>query len=132
MSATLSPPPAAAGAVDLAAVKTRQQAAWSSGDYAVVGTTLQIVGELLAEGCDLRTDERVLDVAAGLEARNDLQHGATREAQPLAGAERGEISADHFRFRPRELTASRTGDIPARASAKPLHPPMPSRIMRTE
>lgn len=50
---------------DLAAVKTRQQAAWSSGDYAVIGTTLQIVGEQLAEACDLRTDEAVLDVAAG-------------------------------------------------------------------
>jgi ubiquinone/menaquinone biosynthesis C-methylase UbiE len=51
--------------VDLAALKTRQQAAWSSGDYAVIGTTLQIVGEQLAEACDLRTDENVLDVAAG-------------------------------------------------------------------
>jgi ubiquinone/menaquinone biosynthesis C-methylase UbiE len=50
---------------DLAAVKGRQQLAWSSGDYAVVGTTLQIVGESLAEACDVRTDERVLDVAAG-------------------------------------------------------------------
>jgi len=51
--------------VDLAAVKQRQQAAWSSGNYAVVGTTLQIVGESLAEAVDLRWDERVLDVAAG-------------------------------------------------------------------
>ncbi len=50
---------------DLAAVKQRQQAAWSSGNYAVVGTTLQIVGERLAESADLRWDERVLDVAAG-------------------------------------------------------------------
>ena len=50
---------------DLAAVKARQQAAWSSGDYAVVGTTLQWVGEQLAESCDLRWDEQVLDVAAG-------------------------------------------------------------------
>lgn len=50
---------------DLAAVKQRQQAAWSSGNYAVVGTTLQIVGEHLAEAADLRWDERVLDVAAG-------------------------------------------------------------------
>ena len=50
---------------DLIALKTRQQAAWGTGDYAVVGTTLQIVGELLAEACDLKTDERVLDVAAG-------------------------------------------------------------------
>lgn len=51
--------------VDLSAVKSRQMAAWASGDYAVIGTTLQIVGELLAEACDLQWDERVLDVAAG-------------------------------------------------------------------
>jgi ubiquinone/menaquinone biosynthesis C-methylase UbiE len=50
---------------DLNALKTRQMAAWASGDYAVIGTTLQIVGEQLAEACDLRCDERVLDVAAG-------------------------------------------------------------------
>jgi ubiquinone/menaquinone biosynthesis C-methylase UbiE len=50
---------------DLPALKTRQQAAWASGDYAVIGTTLQIVGETLAEACDLRWDEDVLDVAAG-------------------------------------------------------------------
>jgi len=42
--------------IDLAALKTRQQAAWASGDYAVVGTTLQIVGEQLAEALDLRFD----------------------------------------------------------------------------
>jgi SAM-dependent methyltransferase len=50
---------------DLIALKNKQQAAWASGDYAVIGTTLQIVGESLAEACDLRWDERVLDVAAG-------------------------------------------------------------------
>ena len=43
------------GLPDLAAVKTRQQAAWSAGDYAVVGTTLQIVGENLCEALDLRS-----------------------------------------------------------------------------
>src|SRR5690349_11066001 len=51
--------------VDFPALKLRQQAAWSSGDYAVIGTTLQIVGEMLAEACDLKYDEHVLDVAAG-------------------------------------------------------------------
>jgi ubiquinone/menaquinone biosynthesis C-methylase UbiE len=51
--------------IDLAALKTRQQAAWASGDYAVIGTTLQLVGEQLAEACDLRWGEYVLDVAAG-------------------------------------------------------------------
>ena len=50
---------------DLSALKIRQQAAWSSGDYAVVGTTLQIVGEQLCETLDLRAGSRVLDVAAG-------------------------------------------------------------------
>jgi len=51
--------------VDLVAVKNKQHLAWSSGDYAVVGTTLQIVGESLCEALDLRAGERVLDVAAG-------------------------------------------------------------------
>jgi ubiquinone/menaquinone biosynthesis C-methylase UbiE len=50
---------------DLAAVKSRQRGAWSSGDYAVVGTTLQIVGEELCEALDVRSGQRVLDVAAG-------------------------------------------------------------------
>jgi ubiquinone/menaquinone biosynthesis C-methylase UbiE len=58
---TAMPPPA----IDLAAVKARQQAAWSTGNYAVVGTTLQIVGENLCEALDLRSGSRVLDVAAG-------------------------------------------------------------------
>jgi ubiquinone/menaquinone biosynthesis C-methylase UbiE len=51
--------------IDLTALKNRQMAAWASGDYAVIGTTLQIVGEQLAEACDLLCDELVLDVAAG-------------------------------------------------------------------
>lgn len=50
---------------DFSAVKQKQQAAWSAGDYAVIGTTLQIVGEMLCEALDLRAGERVLDVAAG-------------------------------------------------------------------
>ena len=62
MSAVLS---ISSPAIDLAAVKTRQQAAWSTGNYAVVGTTLQIVGENLCEALDLRAGSRVLDVAAG-------------------------------------------------------------------
>jgi len=46
-------------------IKTRQQATWASGDYAVVGTTLHIVGELLCEAADVCAGDRVLDVAAG-------------------------------------------------------------------
>lgn len=50
---------------DFDAIKSRQQATWASGDFAVIGTTLQIVGESLAEAVDLRAGERVLDIAAG-------------------------------------------------------------------
>jgi SAM-dependent methyltransferase len=50
---------------DYAAIKQKQQATWGAGDYAVVGTTLQIVGEQLCEAVDLHAGERVLDVAAG-------------------------------------------------------------------
>src|SRR5512145_3528571 len=57
--------PADAPQIDLAAVKARQQGIWSSGDYAIVGTTLQIVGEELCEALDIRSGQKVLDVAAG-------------------------------------------------------------------
>lgn len=56
---------AAPATIDLDAIKARQRAAWSSGDYAAVGATLQIVGEMLCEAVDLRSNMRVLDVAAG-------------------------------------------------------------------
>src|ERR1700719_2104280 len=65
LHATQGSPLAAAATSDLTALKNRQQAAWSSGDYAVVGTTLQIVGEQLCETLDLRPGSKVLDVAAG-------------------------------------------------------------------
>jgi len=50
---------------DFSAIKTRQKATWASGDFAVIGTTVQIVGESLAEAVDVRAGERVVDVAAG-------------------------------------------------------------------
>ena len=60
-----SPTPTSTPVADLAAVKARQQAAWSTGNYALIGSTLQIVGETLCEALDLRAGMRVLDVAAG-------------------------------------------------------------------
>jgi ubiquinone/menaquinone biosynthesis C-methylase UbiE len=51
--------------IDFGAIKARQHATWASGDYSIIGTTLQIVGERLAEAVDLRAGEAVLDVAAG-------------------------------------------------------------------
>lgn len=61
-SATAAPSPAQP---DFAAIKAKQQATWASGDFAVIGVTLQIVGESLAEAVDVRAGEHVLDVAAG-------------------------------------------------------------------
>jgi ubiquinone/menaquinone biosynthesis C-methylase UbiE len=55
----------AAPGVDFEAVKAKQQATWASGNYAVIGTTLQIVGENLCEAVDIAAGSRVLDVAAG-------------------------------------------------------------------
>jgi SAM-dependent methyltransferase len=59
------PSAASKPAADLTPLKARQQATWSSGDYAVIGTTLQIVGEQMAEAMDFRAGQSVLDVAAG-------------------------------------------------------------------
>lgn len=60
-----APAQSVASAPDFQNIKARQQATWASGDFAVIGTTLQIVGETLAESVDVRAGERVLDVAAG-------------------------------------------------------------------
>jgi ubiquinone/menaquinone biosynthesis C-methylase UbiE len=105
MSALSSPAPSSTTA-DLVAVKGRQQAAWSSGDYSVIGTTLQIVGESLAEACDLRTDEQVLDVAAGngnatlAAARRGCQVTSTDYVSALLerGAERARAERLEVRF----------------------------------
>lgn len=59
-TATLETP-----ALDDAALKQRQHAVWASGDYAILGTTLQIMGESLCEAADVRAGSQVLDVAAG-------------------------------------------------------------------
>lgn len=50
---------------DYAAIKSGQQVAWGSGDYAIIGSTLNIVGEQLAEAAEINPGERVIDVAAG-------------------------------------------------------------------
>ena len=49
----------------LEALKKKQHSAWSSGNYSMIGTTLQIVGESLCNAVDIRAGQRVLDVAAG-------------------------------------------------------------------
>jgi len=109
IEAAVRPAPAA----DLSAVKSRQQAAWSSGDYAIIGATLQIVGESLAEACDLKTDERVLDVAAGngnatlAAARRGCKVTSTDYVPQLLerGAERARAERLQVDFRPADVEA---------------------------
>jgi ubiquinone/menaquinone biosynthesis C-methylase UbiE len=54
-----------AAAPSFSQIKSGQQATWASGDFAIIGSTLQIVGEELCEALDIRGGQRVLDVAAG-------------------------------------------------------------------
>jgi ubiquinone/menaquinone biosynthesis C-methylase UbiE len=80
------------------AIKARQQATWASGDFAVIGTTLQIVGELLSEAADVRSVHRVLDVAAGngnatLAAARRFARVTSTDYVP-ALLERGRLRAD--------------------------------------
>jgi ubiquinone/menaquinone biosynthesis C-methylase UbiE len=104
--------------VDLNAVKSRQQAAWSSGDYAIIGTTLQIVGEQLAEACDLRCDEKVLDVAAGngnatlAAARRGCKVTSTDYVAGLLdrGAERAKAERLEVKFQAADVEALPFGD----------------------
>jgi hypothetical protein len=63
--------PTTSATLDFASLKIRQQAAWSSGNYAIVGTTLQIVGEELCEALDLRSASKVLGARRGRRQRHD-------------------------------------------------------------
>jgi len=83
---------------DFAAIKAKQQATWASGDFAVIGTTLQIVGESLAEAVDVRAGDDVLDVAAGngnatLAAARRFAHVTSTDYVP-ALLEKGKARAD--------------------------------------
>ena len=86
----------------LAAIKSRQQATWASGDFAVIGVTLQIVGELLNEAVDVQAADRVLDVAAGngnatlAAARRFANVTSTDYVQALLERGRRRVEADGF------------------------------------
>ncbi len=98
---------------NLAAIKQRQQATWASGDYAIVGTTLQIVGETLAEAADVRAGERVLDVAAGngnatLAAARRFAHVTSTDYVPallLKGRERARAEGLSVKFQEADVEA---------------------------
>ncbi len=85
---------------DLDAIKAKQQQTWASGDYVVIGTSLQIVGESLCEAVDVAAGTRVLDVAAGngnaalAAARRGCQVVATDYVEDLLHAARHRAEAD--------------------------------------
>src|SRR5476651_2565764 len=87
---------------DYSAIKQRQQATWATGDYAMIGTTLQIVGERLCDAIDLRAGERVLDVAAGngnatlAAARHFAQVTSTDYVDALLDAGRQRAAAENL------------------------------------
>ncbi|HSI60306.1 MAG TPA: class I SAM-dependent methyltransferase [Ideonella sp.] len=103
---------------DLAAIKQRQQATWASGDFAVIGTTLQIVGEQLAEAADVRAGEQVLDVAAGngnatLAAARRFAHVTSTDYVPALldkGRERAKAEALPVSFQVADAEALPFGD----------------------
>jgi ubiquinone/menaquinone biosynthesis C-methylase UbiE len=100
---------------DLAALKARQHSAWSSGDYAVVGTTLQIVGEQLCEALDIRAGQKVLDVAAGngnatlAAARRWCEVVSTDYVPSLLERGRRRATADGFSIEFKEADAESLG-----------------------
>ena len=97
--------------IDFSAVKTRQQSAWTAGDYAVVGTTLQIVGEELCEAVDLRAGSSVLDVAAGngnaslAAARRWCDVTATDYVPALLERAQARAGAEHLSIQTQEADA---------------------------
>ncbi len=99
--------PATPAAPNFAAIKQKQQATWASGDYAVVGTTLQIIGESLAEAVDVCAGESVLDVAAGngnatLAAARRFAHVTSTDYVPALldkGRERAQAEGLSVQFR---------------------------------
>jgi ubiquinone/menaquinone biosynthesis C-methylase UbiE/DNA-binding winged helix-turn-helix (wHTH) protein len=111
MSATAVLKTVAPAQPDFAAIKARQQGAWSSGDYAIVGTTLQIVGEELCEALDLRPGSKVLDVAAGngnvtlAAARRWCDVTSTDYVPALLDRGRERAAAEHLKVEFREADA---------------------------
>ena len=51
--------------MELEVIKEKQQKTWASGNYAVIGNQLVIMGERLCEAVDVRSGQKVLDVATG-------------------------------------------------------------------
>src|SRR5262245_64057298 len=84
------------------AVKQRQQATWSSGDFSVVAARIVYQAELLCETADLQAGWRVLDVATGsgnaalAAARRGCQAVGIDYVPALLGRGRIRAEAEHL------------------------------------
>ena len=109
--AAVAPERTQAPTADFPALKARQHAAWSSGDYALIGTTLQIVGEQLCEALDVRAGKRFLDVASGngnvalAAARRGCEVVASDYVSTLLGRARERAAANRLDIEFREADA---------------------------
>ena len=107
----MPPIPTVPAALDYDAVKAKQRLTWAAGDYSVIGTTLQIVGESLCEAVDLHAGSKVLDVAAGngncslAAARRWCDVTSTDYVSALLDAGRRRAEAERLPIRFREADA---------------------------
>jgi SAM-dependent methyltransferase len=86
----------ASPAIDLEAIKRRQQATWASGDFSVVAPRVLFAAELLCEAADLQAGWRVLDVATG---SGNAALGAARRGCATVGVDYVPALLDRGRLR---------------------------------
>src|ERR671916_1711092 len=83
-------------APDANALKERQVKIWTSGEYARIGNPISIMGEILCEAVDLRSGDRVLDVATG---GDNTPISAARRFCEVTGMDLAPESIEHARRR---------------------------------
>ena len=83
-------------APDMSAVKERMRKVWTSGEYARIGNPLVLIGERLCEAADLRSGEKVLDVATG---SGNTAISAARRFCEVTGMDLAEEWLEHARKR---------------------------------
>lgn len=80
----------------MSVIKERMHKIWTSGDYAKIGNPIAIMGELLCEVVDLRSGDKVLDVATG---SGNTAISAARRFCAVTGMDLAPESIEHARRR---------------------------------
>ena len=83
-------------APSMGAIKERMHKVWTSGEYARIGNPLVLIGELLCEAVDLRSGDKVLDVATG---SGNTAISAARRFCEVTGMDLAPESVEHARRR---------------------------------